>query len=472
MTEQIEEFRPIGTGGEVKMYTCGPTVWNYAHIGNFRTFVFGDVLRRYLRYKGFRLTHVMNLTDVNDRIVSEAEVRGIPLNELTDRFIEVFWEDMHSLHCEIPEFAPRATDHIDDIVELIERLIANGHAYESQGSVYYRVSSFEGYGRLTRVRVHDPADCERLDKDRYRKEHACDFVLWKSVDKDDPVGWKSRFGRGRPGWHIECSAMAMKYLGTSFDIHVGGVDLKFPHHENEIAQSEGATGRPFVKYWLHGEVLNINDERMSKSSNNVFTLRDLTRLNYDPLAVRYLLLSVPFDKPLNFTPDNLNGAQSTVARIHDFFHRMREGEFEPGGCPIFQEKVRKFLAAFEDAMDDNLNTAAALSALHGLIREVNISLSDSSLLSDDRDAVLAAVAKFDSVLAIFCSGRKEMLPAEIEELIAQRNIARRDRDFARADEIRDMLLAREIVLEDTPSGVNWKRKKGPEKCLCEVAFNG
>ncbi|MEZ5423364.1 MAG: cysteine--tRNA ligase [Pyrinomonadaceae bacterium] len=456
LTNEIEEFKPLG--GEVKMYTCGPTVWNFAHIGNFRTFIFGDVLRRYLKHKGYEVRQVMNLTDVNDRTIAAAERQGISLDELTRHFVEVFWEDIDSLNCERPEYTPRATEHIPQIIRLIEKLIANGHAYESGGSVYYRIASFPDYGKLSRLTVDSPFECERMDADRYKKVNACDFVLWKAVGKDEPVGWDAPFGRGRPGWHIECSAMAMEFLGETFDIHVGGVDLKFPHHENEIAQSEGATGKQFVRYWLHGEVLNVEDERMSKTSNNVLTLRDITKLDVSPLAVRYLLLSVPFDKPLNFTPENLQGAQATVKKLHDFFRRLRDEHLPEGSTLDFHKTVDTFTSDFEAAMDNNLNTAAALAALHSLIREVNISLSNNTLRSEDRREVFKALEGFDAVLGIFCRAEKEWLPADIAALIKQRNDARRSRDFGRSDEIRDQLCDRGFVLEDTPFGVRWKRK--------------
>ena len=459
LTNEIEEFQPLDPN-EVRMYSCGPTVWNFAHIGNFRTFVFGDILRRYLRFKGYNLKHVMNLTDVDDRIISEASKLGITINNLTGRFIEVFWEDLDSLNCERPEIAPRTTEHIAEMIELIQTLIEKGHAYKSEGSVYYRISSFPEYGKLSNIRpeANLPSASERIDADKYKKENAADFALWKAVAAADPHGWDAPFGRGRPGWHIQCSAMAMKYLGETFDIHTGGVDLQFPHHENEIAQSEGATGKPLAKYWLHGEFLQINDEKMSKSLDNVFTLRDIVEHGFSPLAIRYLLLSIPFDKPLNFTPENLQCARVTTERLHDFWRRLEEECLSEGGCFDFQEKVKDFLAEFEAAMDDNLNTAVALAALHNLVREVNIALSLQALRCEDRRVIVEAIEKFDSVFGIFGELKKQILPAEIEKLIEQRKTARRNRNFVRADEIRDALCEQGIILEDAKDGVKWKKK--------------
>lgn len=461
LTDTIEQFEPLGDN-EVKIYACGPTVWNYAHLGNFRTFVFDDILRRYLKFKGYHLKHVMNLTDVDDRIFSEAARLKVSPAELTGRFIKAFWEDLESLNCERPEFAPLASEHIGEMIELIETLLKNGHAYQSEGSVYYRISAFPEYGKLSKVKAENNIsdDCnERVDTDKYQKEHACDFVLWKAAAEDEPNGWEAPFGRGRPGWHIKCAAMAMKYLGTTIDIHTGGMDLQFPHHENEIALSEGATGKPFVKYWMHGEFLRINNEKMSKSLDNVYTLRDVTELGFNPLAVRYLLLSVPYNKQLCFIPENLQGAQSTIDRLHDFWKRLREECLDEGGCPVFQSKAKDFLADFESAMDDNLNTSVALAALHNLVREVNIALSQKTLLCEDRHVILRAIEKFDTVFGIFGKQNDEMICAEVERLIEERNAARRNRDFARSDEIRDLLYEQGIILEDAPGGVKWKRKK-------------
>ena len=459
LSNQLEEFHPL-TDNEVRMYICGPTVWNFAHIGNFRTFVFGDILRRYLKFKGYNLTHVMNLTDVDDRIINESNKQNISIDEMTAPFIVAFWEDLDSLNCERPEVAPRATEHIAEMISMIETLLENNHAYESDGSIYYRISAFPEYGKLSKIKFEGNivGGSERVDTDKYDKEDARDFALWKLVDAEDSASWDASFGRGRPGWHIECSAMAMKYLGETFDIHAGGIDLQFPHHENEIAQSEGATGKCFAKTWLHGEFLKIDNEKMSKSLGNDFTLRDIIGRGFKPLAIRYLLFSVPYDKQLNFTFENLKGAETTIERLQDFKKRLQEAHLTDGINTDLQEKVRGFLQDFETAMDDNLNTSVALAALHNLVRETNTALAHETVLTEDRSFILHTLDKFDAVFGIFGESKEEILDTEIEQLIEDRQEARRSRNFAHSDEIRDLLNEKGIVLEDTKDGVRWKRK--------------
>lgn len=459
LTNQTEDFHPL-SGNDVKMYICGPTVWNFAHIGNFRTFTFGDILARYLRYKGFNLTHVMNLTDVDDRIINESAKKNISIDEMTAPFIDAFWEDMDSIGNLRPDVAPRATEHIAEMIEIIQTLLDNGKAYESDGSIYFRITAFPEYGKLSKIKFegNKVGGSERIDTDKYEKEDARDFALWKLVDKSDPAGWDAPFGYGRPGWHIECSAMSMKYLGETFDIHAGGIDLQFPHHENEIAQSEGATGKLFAKTWLHGEFLKIDNEKMSKSLGNEFTLRDIISRGFKPLAIRYLLFSVPYDKQLNFTFENLKGAESTIERLQDFKKRLQEAHLTDGINTDLQEKVRGFLNDFEEAMDDNLNTSVALASLHNLVREVNTALAHETVLTEDRSKILHIIDKYDSVFGIFGEAKNEILDAEIEKLIEERQEARHNRNFARSDEIRDLLAEKGIILEDTKDGVRWKRK--------------
>ncbi len=459
LSGQLEEFQPLNNK-DVRLYICGPTVWSYAHIGNFRTFTFGDVLRRYLKYKGYNLTHVMNLTDVDDRIINEAKKAGKVIDEFTAPFVEAFWEDSDALGNERPEIAPRATEHIAEMIQIIEKLLENGHAYESEGSIYYRISAFADYGKLSKINFQGNISgaSGRVDTDKYDKENANDFALWKLVNENEPTGWDASFGRGRPGWHIECSAMAMKYLGETFDIHAGGVDLKFPHHENEIAQSEGATAKLFAKIWLHSEHLKVEGETMSKSLGNYYTFRDLIEKGYTASAIRYLLLSVPYHKQLNFTFETLDGAENTIARLRDFRNRLSEANPKDGINPDLQEKAKNYLADFESAMDDNLNTSQALAALHNLVREVNTALAHEIVCTEDRSLILYIIDKFDSVLNIFGEVKEEMLDAEIEKLIEERQEARHNRDFARSDEIRDLLAEKGIVLEDTKNGVRWKRK--------------
>ena len=480
LSRQVEEFQPIETG-KVGMYICGPTVWNFAHIGNFRTFIFGDVLRRYLKFKGFDLTHVFNLTDVDDRIINEAAKQNISIDEFTAPFIHAFWEDFEALGMERPEVTPRATHHIAEMIDIITKLLANGHAYESDGSIYYRITAFPEYGKLSKINFSGniAGGSDRIDTDKYEKEDARDFALWKLVGPDEQPGWDAPFGRGRPGWHIECSAMAMKYLGETFDLHAGGQDLQFPHHENEIAQSEGATGKLFAKYWIHSEFLKIDDVTMSKSKGNFFTFRDLTEQGYSPLAMRYLLLSVPYRKQLNFTFEGLQGAESTVERLRNFRSLVRDATTKggnssgsagattsasatddtlPTGRVSASDAASAALQKFETAMDDDFNTAAALAAIHDMVREVNTILANDALQAEDKTAVIETIAKFDSVLGIFGSEENKILDADIEALIAERQTARHNRDFARSDEIRNELAAKGIILEDTKDGVRWKRK--------------
>jgi cysteinyl-tRNA synthetase len=459
LTGRLEEFRPMREG-EVRLYACGPTVWNLAHIGNFRTNVYVDVLRRYLKFKGYRVHHVMNITDVDDRIINQAIERGTTIDEYTAPYLAAFWEDLDTVGCERPEVAPRATEHVREMVEIIEKLLDSGHAYRSDGSIYYRISSFPAYGKLSKINFagNIAGASERVDTDKYEKEDARDFALWKSPEREGEPVWEAPFGAGRPGWHIECSAMAMKYLGETFDIHCGGVDLIFPHHENEIAQSEGATGKEFVRYWLHGEHLKIDGETMSKSKGNYFTLRDLVEQGYSPAAIRYALLSVPYRKQLNFTIEGLRGIEKTVAGLQDFHARLSEARTEPGSNPALRSAAARAAEAFEAGLDDDLNTSVALAAVHDLTREVNTALNCEGLRADDQRDLLQLLARFDSVLNVFGRPQREMLDAEIQSLIDERQEARRRRDFSRADEIRDQLTGRGIVLEDTRDGVRWKRK--------------
>ncbi len=457
LSRGVEEFHPI-EAGKVRMYICGPTVWNFAHIGNFRTFVFGDVLRRYLKFKGYELTHVFNLTDVDDRIINEAATRGISIDEFTQPYIQYFWEDFDALGNERPEVTPRATHHIAEMIDIISKLIENGHAYESDGSIYYRITAFPEYGKLSKISFegNKTGGSERIDTDKYEKEDARDFALWKLVSDDEPTGWDAPFGRGRPGWHIECSAMSMKYLGETFDLHAGGQDLQFPHHENEIAQSEGATGKLFSKYWIHSEFLKIDDITMSKSKGNFFTFRDLREQGYSALAIRYLLLSVPYRKQLNFTFEGLQAAESTVERLRNFRSLVKSARPTENGLDA--GSAMQALKLFEKAMDDDFNTAAALAAIHDLVREVNTARASEGLNEDGREVVLDVITKFDRVLGIFGPEESELLDSDIEALIEERRQARNNREFARSDEIRDLLAEKGIVLEDTKEGVRWKRK--------------
>jgi cysteinyl-tRNA synthetase len=459
LSGQVEEFRPL-VEGEVKFYYCGPTVWDYGHIGNFRSAIAADVIRRYLKFKGYNVTQVMNLTDVDDRIIAKAAENNQTLDDYTTKYIEAFWEDFDALGCQRPEVAPRATRHINEMSELIDKLERNNHAYRSDGSIYYRITSFPEYGKLSKINFagNVAGASERVDTDKYEKEDARDFALWKAPTNEEEPAWQTIIGRGRPGWHIECSAMSMKYLGETFDLHVGGIDLVFPHHENEIAQSEGATGKQFVRYWFHFEHLKVEGETMSKSKGNYYTFRDLAAKGFTAAGLRYFLLSVPFRKQINFTFDALRGAEKTVASLHDFRARVKEARTESGSDEGISALTKKALEEFEAGMDDDLNTSVALAAIHDLTREVNTGLARGTLRGDNQREILDAIERFDSVLGVFGESIAEMLDDEIQKLIDERQEARHRRDFSRADEIRDELAGRGIVLEDTKDGVRWKRK--------------
>ncbi|MDQ5839434.1 MAG: cysteine--tRNA ligase, partial [Acidobacteriota bacterium] len=364
------------------------------------------------------------------------------------------------LGAERPEVNPRATRHIAEMVDIIQRLADGGHAYASEGSYYYRISSFPQYGKLSKINFagNIAGASERVDTDKYDKEDARDFALWKAQESADEPAWDTPLGKGRPGWHIECSAMSMKYLGETFDIHAGGIDLVFPHHENEIAQSEGATGRQFARYWLHAEHLKVEGESMSKSRGNYFTFRDLREKGFDATAIRYLLLSVPYRKQLNFTFEGLRGAEKTVESLRDFRARVRSTRADAGSNPELRALAARALEEFESGMDDDLNTSVALAAIHTLKTEVNKAIDSHALREDDRRDILALVERFNSVLNIFPDEEPALLDADIQRLIEERQQARYRRDFARADEIRDQLAARGITLEDTRDGVRWKRR--------------
>src|SRR2546423_14838321 len=353
LSGQLEEFLPLKEG-EVGMYYCGPTVWDFGHIGNFRSAIAADVMRRYLKFKGYRVTQVMNLTDVDDRIITKAKEQNKTLDDYTAKYIEAFWEDFDALGCERPEVAPRATRHIPEMADLIDKLEKNNHAYRSDSSIYYRISSFPDYGKLSKINFagNIAGGSERVDTDKYEKEDARDFALWKATKPDEP-GWDATIGRGRPGWHIECSAMSMKYLGETFDLHLGGIDLVFPHHENEIAQSEGSTSKQFVRYWFHFEHLKVEGETMSKSKGNYYTFRDVAAKGFSAAAVRYFLMSVPFRKQLNFTFDALQGAARTVESLRDFRARLEEAKTDLGRNDAVSGATEQALKDFEAGMDDD-----------------------------------------------------------------------------------------------------------------------
>ena len=444
--------------GHVRMYTCGPTVYNVVHIGNLRTFLWEDVLRRHLASTRGRVTQVMNLTDVDDKTIRGALEARLSLRDFTTRYAELFFRDIDRLGVQRVEHYPRATDHIEPMREITAKLLEKRHAYESEGSVYFRISTFPDYGKLSGIDLSQARRGERVADDEYEKEDVKDFVLWKAEKPGEPA-WPSPWGRGRPGWHIECSAMSMKYLGRHFDIHTGAVDNIFPHHENEIAQSEAATGEPFVDVWLHAEHLIVEGEKMAKSRGNFLTLDDVLARRNDPMAVRYLLLSVPYRKKLNFTWEALAGAAAAVDRIRSAAVRIEEvaksGATKAGAFDAASHADR-FVADFRAALDDDLNTSEALGTLFPYLREINSSIDEGTLDANGAAAAAAALRKADAVLGLLPS-QDEVLPDEIEVAIAARDAARQRKDFATSDRIRDELAGKGIVLEDGPAGTRWKR---------------
>jgi cysteinyl-tRNA synthetase len=470
LSGNLEPFVPQKPG-EVRMYTCGPTVYDYAHIGNYRTFVFQDILRRFLKLRGFQLQHVMNLTDVDDRIIANAAAAGKNIRDYTEKFAQAFFDDCKTLSIEAPEHWIRATDHIDDMVQLIERLQKKTFTYASEGSIYYRIAKFPNYGKLSKIDLTGIQAGARVDNDRYEKESARDFALWKAPKPGEHF-WETAIGPGRPGWHIECSAMAMKYLGETLDIHTGGIDLAFPHHENEIAQSEAATGKPFARYWLHAEHLLVGGEKMSKSLGNFFTLRDLFAKGYKPAALRFALASVPYRKQLNFTFDGLTQATNSVERLRNLADRLQQGNFPAGKQSGMIERISKAYEEFDTGLSDDLNTARALAAVFDLARDANTAMDKGEFRQGDVDATQQFLVTFDKVFAVIEDNDAQKLralgygsaeagpsDAEIEKLIAERIAAKKKRDFPTADSIRKELADRGIILEDAKDGsVRWKRK--------------
>ena len=470
LSGQTEPFVPQKPG-EVSMYTCGPTVYDYAHIGNYRTFVFQDILRRFLKLRGFKLNHVMNLTDVDDRIIAKAAAAGVSIRDYTQKYVQAFFDDCKTLSIEAPEHWIRATDYIDDMVKLIQRLQEKTFTYSGEGSIYYRIGKFPDYGKLSKIDVSGIQTGVRVDNDRYEKESARDFALWKAPKPGEHF-WETPIGPGRPGWHIECSAMAMKLLGETIDIHTGGIDLAFPHHENEIAQSEGATGKQFVRYWMHAEHLLVEGEKMSKSLGNFFTLRDLFAKGYKPSALRYALASVPYRRQLNFTFDGLQQAASAVERLRNFSDRLAQGKFPAGQQPGVAERIAQAAQDFDAGLSDDLNTAMALGAVYDLVREANITMDKGEFRQGDVAAAQEFLAAFDRVFAVIAdndAGKLQALgygdpsgaptDAEVEKLVGERQDARKRRDFAASDRIRKELADRGIIVEDSRDGsVRWKRK--------------
>ena len=458
LSQQVEEFTPA-SGNTVRMYTCGPTVYDFAHIGNFRSFTFVDLLRKCIRLNGFQLQHVMNITDVDDKIIRNAVAQHKPLDEYTNIYTEAFLEDCRALRLEQPEILARATEHIQEMATAIRQLAEGGHTYTSDGSVYFKIATFPGYGKLSHNDFSGNMAGARVDVDSYEKADARDFALWKAPKDSEPF-WETPLGPGRPGWHIECSVMAIQYLGATLDIHAGGVDLVFPHHENEIAQSESLTGKPFARFWLHAEFLMVEGQKMSKSLGNYYTLRDLIGKGYAPEAIRYLLASVPYRKQLNFTFDGLKAAAIAIERLRNFKLRLETDRYPQGTSEAGASRVARAEKAFRDSLNEDLNTAEALAAVFEYIRDANSAMDGGQFLAGNAAAGLQFLALFDSVFNVLKPSVKagELSDADVEARIAERTAAKKARNFALADQVRDELLALGIILEDTKSGVRWKRK--------------
>jgi cysteinyl-tRNA synthetase len=484
LSGQLDPLAPAD-GKALRMYACGPTVYDYGHIGNFRTFLQIDVLRRFLHLTGVETRHVMNITDVDDKIIRNAAASGQPIGAYTAPYEEAFLEDLDSLGVERPELIARATRHIPQMVSLIERLEKAGAAYRVEdGSWYFRLAAFPAYGKLSKKDLSGMEDGARVDVDEYEKDSARDFALWKAP-KPGETSWETPLGRGRPGWHIECSAMAMEYLGESFDLHAGGEDLMFPHHENEIAQSETATGKQFARHWMHVRFLLVDGRKMAKSEGNFYTLRDLLLKGYRASAIRLALISVPYRHPLNFTFDGLIEATNAIDRLRTFRGRLTTGGFPEGENPALQAAALAAREAYRAALADDLNTAAARAPVFDLMRSANTAMDKGEFLSGNREAVLQVLADFDQVFAVIedhdaeptrralawaeKSGRMaDVAPelvasasisdAEVDALVAERNAAKKQRNFARADQIRSELAEMGIVIEDSKDGTRWKRK--------------
>ncbi|MGA3046584.1 MAG: cysteine--tRNA ligase [Terracidiphilus sp.] len=480
----IDELVPMD-GQVLRMYACGPTVYDYGHIGNFRTFLQIDILRRTLALLGIPVRHVMNITDVDDKIIHNAAEAGIPIGKYTAPFEQAFLQDLEALRVQRPEQLARATEHIDRMVELVQKLAAAGAAYQAEdGSWYFRLSAFPEYGKLSKKDLTGIEDGARVDVDEYEKDSARDFALWKAA-KPGETSWDTDIGRGRPGWHIECSAMAMEYLGESFDLHAGGEDLTFPHHENEIAQSETATHKPFARHWMHVRFLLVDGRKMSKSEGNFYTLRDLLLKGYKASAIRLALVSVPYGHQLNFTFDSLVEATNAIDRLRTFSQRLTQGKFPEGANPDLQSAASKAQLDYVAALSNDLNTATARAPIFDLIRIANTAIDQGQLFAGDRDAILAVLASFDAVFDVIedrdaqptrqalawaeQSGRMSEVAPEllsrdsltdqaIDALVAERTQAKKLRNFARADEIRKSLAENGIVIEDSKDGVRWKRK--------------
>ncbi len=456
LNRKKEEFKPLH-GKKVGMYTCGPTVYDFIHICNLKTFIAEDILKRYLLYKGFKVKHVRNITDVDDKTIRDSRKEGNSLQEFTERYTKAFFEDMRAVRVMPADVHPKATEHIKEMVELVKKLLKKGYAYKGEdGSTYYSIKKFKDYGKLAHIDFKKLKAGARVKQDEYEKGEARDFALWKAWDKKDgPVFWETEIGKGRPGWHIECSAMSMRYLGETFDIHGGGEDLIFPHHENEIAQSEAVTGKRFAKYWFHNAFLQVNGEKMSKSLGNFYTLRDLK--DCKPIAIRYLMIASHYRQPLNFTFESIRAAQNSIDRLNELISKLREATARDSGR--VRKAIEKARKKFEAAMDNDLNTPLAFAALFQFVRECNSLLAEAKIGKKDSNSALGFLKKVDSVLAVMDFEQKAKIGKEDTKLIKQREKLRKEKKWDEADAIRQKLAKKGILLDDTATGTKWKAGK-------------
>ncbi|MFO7866534.1 MAG: cysteine--tRNA ligase [Candidatus Aminicenantes bacterium] len=456
LSGKVEPFQPL-VPGKAGLYTCGPTVYDYAHIGNFRSYIFEDLLKRFLQHQGFSVHHVMNITDVDDKTIKGSQREKISLSDYTRKYIQAFFRDIDTLNISRADHFPRATGHIPEMVDIIKSLLEKGFAYQKDGSYYFNVSRFSRYGRLSKIDVDQLKSGERTESDEYAKENVHDFALWKAPKKGEPF-WETDIGPGRPGWHIECSAMSSKFLGNTFDIHCGGVDNIFPHHENEIAQSEAASGQPFVRYWLHCHHLIVEGHKMSKSKGNFYTLNDLLEKDVDPMALRFLLLSTHYRKTLNFTFDALDQAQASVQRMKDFLYELNHRTFEGGINKNVTKSVENAKKKFDSAMANDLNISMALSAVFEFIKNSYRLMQSNQIREKNVRELRDAIDTWNEVLAVLPDRKEDQLEPRLMEKIQARNKARAEKKYAEADRLRDELLQEGIILEDTKEGVRWKRK--------------
>ena len=453
-----EVFRPKN-GNVVTVYCCGPTVYDYAHIGNLRTFLFEDILTRYLEYKGYEIKFVMNITDVDDKTISSSRKYNTTLKDYTEKFTNEFFKDLKSLNIKEASLYPRATEYIQDIENHIIKLQNEDYCYESEGSYYFSINKFAGYGRLSGLEINESRNKTRLNEDEYTKDNAQDFALWKSWNNDDgDVYWEGKLGKGRPGWHIECSVMSTKILGNEIDIHAGGVDLIFPHHENEIAQTEAVTKKQFVRYWIHAEHLIVEGKKMSKSEGNFFTLRDLLDKGYDANHIRFLLIASHYRSQLNFTFDGIKQAKENIDRIQESYSKVKSLETETGCNRVLSEITKGSIDSFEGAMDDDLDMPVALASIFRFVRDLNKYLDDNEVLEENKSEILDYFKKINSILGIL-SNETIKLDEEIKQLIRERDEAREKKDWNKSDKIRDELLKRGYIVEDTEKGTRIKRNQ-------------